>query len=70
MPSDRSRHIVLSALFITLGLVLPMLFHGLGLGRFFLPMFWPVAASGFFLTAPFCLAVGILTPWVSFLLTG
>ncbi|NLP11879.1 ECF transporter S component [bacterium] len=70
MLHARNRHIALSGLFVALGLMLPALFHAVGLGSVFLPMFWPVALAGFFLPWPFAVAVAVLTPIVSSLLTG
>lgn len=57
-------------MFIALGILTPILFHAIGLGKVFLPMFWPVAASIFFLSVPYAVLVGILTPVLSFLLMG
>ena len=64
------RNLTLSALFIALGVLIPVLFHGLGLGSVFLPMFWPVAACPFFIPISYAVAVGALTPFVSTLLTS
>ncbi len=61
----RTQNLTLSAMFMALGVLIPMLFHGVGLGSIFLPMFWPVAACGFFLPVSYAIAVGLLT-----LLTG
>ncbi len=66
----RTRTITLSAMFIALGVLFPLLFHVTGLGAVFLPMFWPVAAAGFFLPPFLCVLVGVVTPGLSFLLTG
>ena len=60
----------LSAMFVALGVLFPMLFHGVGLGSIFLPMFWPVAAAGFFVPIPMALAVAVITPLISSLFTG
>jgi len=65
-----TRHITLTAMFLALGLLLPILFHGIGLGAIFLPMFWPVALGAFFLPLPYAVALGLLTPFLSSLLTG
>ncbi len=65
-----TNHITLSALFTALGIVLPVTFHALGLGKAFLPMFWPVAAAGFFLPVATAVLVAVLTPVLSFILTG
>ncbi|MBN2415645.1 ECF transporter S component [bacterium] len=65
-----SRTVTFSGLFIALGVLLPLLFHSVGLGPVFLPMFWPVAAAGFFLAPGPALFVGMCTPFLSLLLTG
>jgi hypothetical protein len=65
-----TRHITLSSFFIALGLLLPMVFHLVGLGSAFLPMFWPVAMAAFLLPWPFALAVAVGTPILSSLMTG
>lgn len=68
--TPRTQKITLSAMFIALGVLFPVLFHATGLGSLFLPMFWPVAAAGFFLPPLFCVLVGVVAPGLSFLLTG
>ena len=65
-----TKQLTLGALFLALGVLFPVLFHAAWLGGVFLPMVWPVAAAGFFLSLSFCVLVGILTPLLSFLLTG
>jgi hypothetical protein len=60
----------LSAMFTALGIILPPAFHALGLGKAFLPMFWPVAAAGFFLPVTTAALVSVVTPVLSFVLTG
>ena len=57
-------------MFIALGIIYPVFFHWIGLGKIFLPMFWPLAAAGFFLPLSVCIAVGTLTPLLSFLISG
>jgi hypothetical protein len=66
----QTQHLTLSAMFIALGILFPILFHAIGLGSIFLPMFWPVAASSFFLSVPYPIFVGIITPILSALFTG
>ena len=66
----RTYNITLSALFISIGILIPLLFHMIGLGSVFLPMFWPIAACGFFLPLQYALVVGGLTPILSSLMTG
>ena len=66
----QTRNITLSGLFMAAGVLIPMLFHGLGLGPTFLPMFWPVALGGFVLAPPFAILTGLFTPLISTLVTG
>lgn len=66
----RTQQLTLSAMFMALAILFPMLFHTVGLGATFLPMFWPIAAAAFFLNLPLALAVGILAPLLSSLMTG
>ena len=66
----RTYHLTLSALFIALGILIPVVFHMVGLGSVFLPMFWPIAACGFFLPFQYAVIVGGLTPVLSSLMTG
>lgn len=68
-----NKKIVYSAFFITLGIVLPSIFHfigGPGLGKVFLPMHFPVLIGGAFLGSSAGLIIGILTPILSSLFTG
>ncbi len=66
----RNLQLTLTAMFLALGLVWPMLFHAAGLGSIFLPMFWPVAAGAFFLRTPYALTLALMTPLLSSLMTG
>ncbi|MGV8125356.1 MAG: ECF transporter S component [Candidatus Xenobiia bacterium LiM19] len=59
-----------SALFITIGMILPILFHAFGLGREFLPMHLPVIIGGVLLGCRMGLIIGLLTPLMSSLFTG
>lgn len=61
---------VLAGLMVTMGVVLPMAFHMVGLGSTFLPMHLPVLLAGFILDTPYALFAGAATPLVSSLLTG
>ena len=68
-----NKKIVYTAFFITLGIVLPLIFHvigGPGLGKIFLPMHLPVLIGGAFLGPAAGLIIGILTPLLSSLFTG
>ena len=71
MKITKSREIVLSGLFIALGLLVPMVFHAIGgAGPVFLPMHLPVLIGGFILSPLYALMVGVLTPLLSSVLTG
>ena len=64
------RSLILGGLFIAMGVLFPMLFHSMGLGPIFLPMFWPIALVGFILAWPLAILTGLLTPILSFFITG
>ncbi|MCK5740416.1 ECF transporter S component [bacterium] len=68
--TSSTRQLTQMALFMTLAVVVPILFHAFGLGAVFLPMFLPILISGFFLTPPAAFLVGALSPWLSALITG
>ncbi len=68
----KTRNMIYSAIFIALGITLPMAFHyfGTALGPVFLPMHIPVLLAGAYL-GPFAgMLVGGATPILSSLLTG
>lgn len=66
-----TRKLVLAALCVALGLVLPMVFHMIpNAGSILLPMHIPVLLCGFICGWPFGLACGIVTPLLSNLFTG
>ena len=68
----KTKQLSLSAIFITIGILFPIVFHFViaGSGPIFLPMHIPVLISGFFLSPLLAFVVGILTPLLSTLLTG
>ncbi|KPL03914.1 MAG: hypothetical protein AMJ90_02685 [candidate division Zixibacteria bacterium SM23_73_2] len=71
MNKFSSKNITLTALFLALGLILPILFHQFALaGRIFLPMHIPVFLAGIFVGPLSGVVVGILSPVISFFLTG
>lgn len=70
MQTKSLREIVLSGLFIASGLILPSIFHVYGMGATFSPMHIPVLLAGFFLSIPYAIAVGALTPFLSSVFTG
>jgi hypothetical protein len=66
----RNLQLTLTAMFLAMGMLFPMLFHGIGLTSIFLPMFWPAAAAAFFLSTPYALLLSLATPLLSGLFTG
>ena len=65
------KKMIATALFIALGLMLPMVFHVIpGAGGIFLPMHIPVLLCGIICGFPYGLICGILTPLLSNLVTG
>ncbi len=66
-----SKQITLTALFVALGVVFPIVFHQAGIaGRIFLPMHIPVFLAGIFVGPIGGLIVGLSCPFISFLFTG
>jgi hypothetical protein len=61
---------VLAGQFLAAALALPILFHALGLGSAFMPMFYPLALAGFLVATPLAMIVGISAPLLSALFTG
>ncbi len=72
MENQKSKKIVLTGLFICLGLVIPYFSgHAFGVpGNVFLPMHLPVLISGLILGPYYGAACGLITPIVSSVLTG
>jgi len=65
------RHIILSGVFIAIGILLPLLLHFIpNGGKIFLPMHLPAMAAAFFLPPGYAFAIGVLTPLLSSLITG
>ncbi len=71
MKSKTTRFIIHCALFCALGVLFPMIFHTFGAisGQVFLPMHIPVLIAGLSMSAPCGLIVGIISPFLSCLLT-
>ena len=67
---ENTVHLARSALCIACGILLPVLFHMIGLGKAFLPMHIPVLVGGLLLGIKYGLLIGILTPLLSALFTG
>jgi len=71
MKNKSIKNLVLSGIFIALGIVLPIVFHAIpNAGSVFLPMHIPVMVAAFFLPPAYACAVGGITPLLSSFLTG
>jgi len=68
--SIRTRTLTYTALYVALGVLLPIAFHAVGLGKVFLPMHIPVFLAGILSGPVSGLITGILAPLLSSLLTG
>lgn len=66
----KTNEMIKASLFIALGLVLPFAFHQIGLGQALLPMHIPVLLCGFILGERYGIIVGLITPFLSSILTG
>ncbi|SHE52168.1 ECF transporter S component [Caloramator proteoclasticus] len=68
---SKIKNLVLAALFLALGLLIPSIFHMSGLpGNVFLPMHIPVLLCGFILGEKYGALIGFVTPFLSSILTG
>jgi hypothetical protein len=65
-----NRDLLLGAMLLALALIFPILFHAVGLGSSFLPMFYPILIAGFLIDLPVASAVGFLAPLLSAFFTG
>jgi len=69
-PQWKVRNLILTGMFIAMGIMLPIAFHAFGgLGPKLLPMQFPILLAGYFLCPQYAVAVGVLTPILSGLLT-
>lgn len=67
---SKTKNVVMSGLFLALGLILPLIFHMAGgmAGQVLLPMHIPVLLCGFLVGGWYGLAVGFITPFLNSLL--
>lgn len=63
-------NILLAVIFSVLGIIIPVLFHALGLGSIFLPMYIPLAIGSYMLNVRNAVIMGISTPMLSAFMTG
>jgi hypothetical protein len=68
--SSKNYNLTISGLLVASGILLPIAFHSFKLGgQIFLPMHLPAFLGGFILPWQFAGAVGLITPFLSFLFT-
>ncbi len=71
MNISRTKKLVLSAMFLALGILLPLFVgHMIPMGWILLPMHVPVLLCGFICGGPWGLLVGAVTPLLSSVITG
>ncbi len=71
LSMSKTKRLVLAALCLALGVVLPIAFHSVAnAGSIFLPMHIPVLLCGIICGWPYGLACGVLAPILSSLITG
>lgn len=71
MRRSKTMNLVISGLLLAIGILVPSIFHGIGIsGRIFLPMHIPVLLGGFLLPPMHAILLGILTPILNNLVTG
>lgn len=70
MGAGRLRAVVISAAMAALALVLPVVFHAVGLGSKFLPLLLPLLLNGFLVPWRWAAATGAVVPLISALATG
>ena len=68
--SERSRNIVFTILAIGFGITFPRVFHLVGLGPVFLPMFLPIVILALVTSPIYLLSAAIITPLLSTALFG
>ena len=70
LKADTLRGMVTSAAMAALGIILPMVFHAVGLGSKFMPMVLVLLLNGFLSPLPWAMLTGAVVPIASGLMTG
>ncbi len=66
-----TKKLVIAGLLLAIGLIIPSIFHLIGIpGTIFLPMHIPVILGGFLLPPVYAFLLGALTPFINSLITG
>ncbi len=68
--ANQLRSMVTSAVMAALALVLPAIFHAVGLGSKFLPMLLPLLLNAFLSSMGWAVLTAALIPWISTFVTG
>lgn len=68
MMNKQTEKIVLSGLFIAIGIILAPIFHSAGLGQSISPIHFPVLIAGIIVGWKYGLAIGLITPLLSSLM--
>lgn len=63
-------NMLLAVIFSAMGIAFPMLFHVVGLGSIFMPMYLPLAVGAYMLAGRNAVIMGFFTPLASAVLTG
>ncbi|MGQ9844511.1 MAG: hypothetical protein ACUVRK_13255 [Spirochaetota bacterium] len=66
----RITQILIAAITAACAVIIPVLFHLIGLGSIFLPMFIPLSIGAYFLSPLFAILTGTIAPITSSILTG
>ncbi|HJB26091.1 MAG TPA: ECF transporter S component [Firmicutes bacterium] len=70
MKRNQTKNLVIAALCLALGILLPQVFHAFGAGSTFLPMHIPVLLCGFLCGWQYGALCGLVVPLLSSLFTG
>lgn len=71
VEKNNTKKLVIAGVLLAMGILIPMIFHTLGIaGTIFLPMHIPVLIGGFLLPPYLALLLGLITPLLNSFLTG
>ncbi|HSV95683.1 MAG TPA: hypothetical protein VLM75_01985 [Spirochaetota bacterium] len=63
-------NLIIAVIFSALAIAVPVIFHAIGLGSMFMPMYLPLAIGAFLMTRVNAAMAGFFTPLISALVTG
>lgn len=70
MKQSRTKNVILTALFLALGILFPSMFHMIGAGPVFLPMHIPILICGMLCGWQYGALCGLIVPLLSSVMTG